>query len=157
MNPTGGASAVNAMHDAAPLANWLFTLKSGFRRTHRQCVQRVSSREIPCCKGGFKSSQMFTRKVGKDCDTCNALETVFSRWKDTDLRFLLHTCMLNRTYFRKFVRDVMKRLLISLWRKILFRLYSARHQVSFLPLVEDNAKQWPIYQPSLHKTLSIIR
>lgn len=34
--------------------------------------------KYPVVKEAFKSSQMFTRNVGKDCDTYNALETVFT-------------------------------------------------------------------------------
>lgn len=51
---------------------------------------------------------------------------------------------------------MMKRL-PQLWRKILINNFKARHQASFLPLVEDNAPVKPTYQRSLHKTLAIHR
>lgn len=49
----------------------------------------------------------------------------------------------------------MKRLPVWLWKRIVFKMYSNRAQVSFLPLIEDNAPVKPSYQRSLHKTLAI--
>ncbi|KAG0011321.1 hypothetical protein BGZ82_003050 [Podila clonocystis] len=53
------------------------------------------------------------------------------------------------------VRAMMKRLPRWLWKRIVIKVLAARHQASFLPLVEDNAPVKPIYQQSLHKTLAI--
>lgn len=56
-----------------------------------------------------------------------------------------------------FVRGLIKRLPQWLWRRIVLKMFIARHQASFLPLVEDKAKVRPSYQPSLHKTLPILK
>ncbi|KAG0079885.1 hypothetical protein BGZ93_003069 [Podila epicladia] len=53
------------------------------------------------------------------------------------------------------VRGMMKRLPCWLWKKICLKIVGARHQASFLPLIEDNAPVKPLYQRSLHKTLAI--
>lgn len=53
------------------------------------------------------------------------------------------------------VRGLIKRLPRWLWRRILTKIMAARHQASFLPLIEDNTKSKPVYQRSLHKTLVI--
>lgn len=49
----------------------------------------------------------------------------------------------------------MKRIPEWLWKRIVYKIHSSRHQASFLPLVEDNAPVKPLYQRSLHKTLAI--
>lgn len=49
----------------------------------------------------------------------------------------------------------MKRLPVWLWKRIVFKMYSNRAQVSFLPLIEGNAPVKPSYQRSLNKTLAI--
>ncbi|KAF9380053.1 hypothetical protein CPB97_008601 [Podila verticillata] len=53
------------------------------------------------------------------------------------------------------VRGMMKRLPRWLWRRIVINIVKPRHQVSFLPQIEDNAPVKPLYQPSLPKTLAI--
>jgi len=50
---------------------------------------------------------------------------------------------------------MMKRLPVWLWKRIILKMYAARPQASFLPLVEDNAPVKPSYQRSLYKTLAI--
>ncbi|KAG0337102.1 hypothetical protein BG000_005832 [Podila horticola] len=62
---------------------------------------------------------------------------------------------LGKNMTASFVRGMIKRLPRWLWRRIVIRMMAARHQASFLPLVEDNAKSKPLYQRSLHKTLVI--
>ncbi|KAG0040420.1 hypothetical protein BGZ82_002843 [Podila clonocystis] len=52
-------------------------------------------------------------------------------------------------------KATMKRIPRWLWKRICLKMVGARHQASFLPLVEDNAPVKPLYQPSLHKTLAI--
>lgn len=37
------------------------------------------------------------------------------------------------------------------------KIVSARPQLSFLPLVEDKGQSKPLYQPSLEKTLAILK
>ncbi|KAF9320130.1 hypothetical protein BG003_007111 [Podila horticola] len=64
---------------------------------------------------------------------------------------------LGKNMMASFVRGMIKRLPRWLWRRIIIRMMAARHQASFLPLVEDNAKSKPLYQRSLHKTLAIHR
>ncbi|KAI9238084.1 MAG: hypothetical protein BYD32DRAFT_451261 [Podila humilis] len=56
-----------------------------------------------------------------------------------------------------YIRALMKRLPMWLWKKIICRMYSTRPQCSFLPLVADNASIKPSYQRSLRKTLKIHR
>ncbi|KAF9314077.1 hypothetical protein BG003_004540 [Podila horticola] len=55
------------------------------------------------------------------------------------------------------VRAVIKRIPQWLWRRIIFKVAAARYQASFLPLVEDRSKPKTLYQPSLHKTLPILK
>lgn len=51
----------------------------------------------------------------------------------------------------------MKRIPVWLWKRIVYKMYSARFQCSFLPLVEDKAPVKPLHQRSLHKTLAILQ
>ncbi|KAG0011662.1 hypothetical protein BGZ81_002050 [Podila clonocystis] len=67
----------------------------------------------------------------------------------------MFTRNLGKNLISAFVRGMMKRLPVWLWKRIVFKMYSARPQCSFLPLVEDNAQVKPLYQRSLHKTLAI--
>ncbi|KAG0088371.1 hypothetical protein BGZ93_010445 [Podila epicladia] len=62
---------------------------------------------------------------------------------------------LGKNLISAFVRGMIKRLPVWLWKRIVFKMYSARPQCSFLPLVDDNAQVKPTYQRSLHKTLAI--
>ncbi|KAG0314946.1 hypothetical protein BG000_005361, partial [Podila horticola] len=54
-----------------------------------------------------------------------------------------------------FVRGMIKRLPLWLWKRICLKMIGPRHQASFLPLIEDNAPVKSMYQRSLHKTLVI--
>ncbi|KAG0011370.1 hypothetical protein BGZ82_003031 [Podila clonocystis] len=67
----------------------------------------------------------------------------------------MFTRNLGKSLLSAFVRGMIKRLPVWLWKRIVFKMYSARPQCSFLPLVEDNAQVKPVYQRSLHKTLAI--
>lgn len=51
----------------------------------------------------------------------------------------------------------MKRIPSFLWKRLIIKLSASRPQVSFLPLIEDNSKARPLHQPSLHKTLAILK
>ncbi|KAG0331450.1 hypothetical protein BG004_001657, partial [Podila humilis] len=55
--------------------------------------------------------------------------------------------------FRKF----MKHIPAWMWRRLMIKMSVARPQVSFLPLVEDDATVKAQDQPSLHKTLAILK
>ncbi|KAF9309296.1 hypothetical protein BG003_009925 [Podila horticola] len=67
----------------------------------------------------------------------------------------MFTRNLGKNLISTFVRGMMKRLPVWLWKRIVFKMYSARPQASFLPLVDDIAQVKPTYQRSLHKTLAI--
>ncbi|KAG0011663.1 hypothetical protein BGZ81_002051 [Podila clonocystis] len=67
----------------------------------------------------------------------------------------MFTHNLGKSLLSAFVRGMIKRLPAWLWKRIICKMYSARPQCSFLPLVEDNAPVKPTYQRSLHKTLAI--
>ncbi|KFH66121.1 hypothetical protein MVEG_08222 [Podila verticillata NRRL 6337] len=45
----------------------------------------------------------------------------------------------------------------QLFTKNLGKLSASRPQVSFLPLIEDNSEARPLHQPSLHKTLTMLK
>ncbi|KAF9320282.1 hypothetical protein BG003_006672 [Podila horticola] len=66
----------------------------------------------------------------------------------------MFTRSLGKTFRSVLVRGMIKRLPLWLWKRIVFKMYAARPQCSFLPLVEDNAPVKPLYQHSLHKTLA---
>ncbi|KAF9197415.1 hypothetical protein BGZ59_005464, partial [Podila verticillata] len=53
------------------------------------------------------------------------------------------------------IREMMKRIPVWVFKRIIYKMYASRPQASFLPLVEDNAPLKPSYQYSLHKTLAI--
>jgi hypothetical protein len=55
------------------------------------------------------------------------------------------------------VRAVMKRIPDWLWRRLMVRMSQMRHQASFLPLIESKGTVKPGYQPSLEKTLAILK
>ncbi|KAG0040421.1 hypothetical protein BGZ82_002844 [Podila clonocystis] len=126
MNPTGGAGAINAIHDAVTLANWLSTLQSAGAEEVRKVFKEYHAERYPLVKDAFVSSQMFTKNLGK-----NMMASI--------------------------VRGMIKRIPLWLWRRMVYKMNSARSQASFLPLIEDKAKVGPLYQRSLHKTLAIRR
>ncbi|KAF9210824.1 hypothetical protein BGZ59_008900 [Podila verticillata] len=68
---------------------------------------------------------------------------------------LLFTRNQGKNLLAVFFRGLMKRLPGWLWKRIVFKMCSNRAQVSFLPLIEDNAPVKPSYQRSLHRTLAI--
>ncbi|KAG0339453.1 hypothetical protein BG000_002085 [Podila horticola] len=124
MNPTGGQGAVNAMHDAVALANWLSTLRLADVEYVEKVFKEYRNERFPVVKDAFESSQMFTKNLGK-----NLMASI--------------------------VRGMIKRIPLWLWKRMIYKVNTARSQVSFLPLVEDKAKVGPLYQSSLHKTLAI--
>jgi len=54
------------------------------------------------------------------------------------------------------VTQMLKRLPLWLWKRLLAKKIEARPQVSFLPLVEDKGTTPPAPQPSLYKTLALL-
>ncbi|KAF9309608.1 hypothetical protein BG003_009547 [Podila horticola] len=119
-----GSGAITAIHDAVTLANWLSTLRFAGEKKVRNVFKEYRTERYPVAKEAFKSSQMFTRNVGK-------------------------------SVLSVLVRATVKRLPHWLWKRIVIKVLAARHQASFLPLVEDNAPVKPMYQRSLHRTLAI--
>lgn len=65
MNPTSGSGAITAIHDAVTLANWLSTLRFAGEKKVRNVFKEYRTERYPVAKEAFKSSQMFTRNVGK--------------------------------------------------------------------------------------------
>ncbi|KAG0342031.1 hypothetical protein BG000_007224 [Podila horticola] len=55
------------------------------------------------------------------------------------------------------LRELLKRIPTFLWRKLLVKMSLSRPQASFLPPVEDKGTLAPKYQPSLQKTLEILK
>ncbi|KAG0029856.1 hypothetical protein BGZ81_003346 [Podila clonocystis] len=64
---------------------------------------------------------------------------------------------LGKNVLASVIRGMIKRLPPWLWRQIVLRQVQARHQASFLPLEKDRSKFKPLHQPSLHKTLPILK
>lgn len=54
-------------------------------------------------------------------------------------------------------RAVMKQIPDWLWRRLMVRMSHMRHQASFLPLIESKGTVKPEHQPSLEKTLAILK
>lgn len=54
-------------------------------------------------------------------------------------------------------RAFMKRIPEWLWSKLMIRMSVIRHQASFLPLIESTGTVKPEHQPSLEKTLAILK
>ncbi|KAF9404505.1 hypothetical protein BGZ94_004130 [Podila epigama] len=54
-------------------------------------------------------------------------------------------------------RAMIKRMPLWMYRLVSKKMFSARNQVSFLPLVKDTGSVKPRYQASLHKTLQILQ
>ncbi|KAF9331489.1 hypothetical protein BG006_005634 [Podila minutissima] len=67
----------------------------------------------------------------------------------------LFTKTLGKGMLSVFVRSLMKRLPLWLWRRMLYKSVGPRPQASFLAPVEDNGSLKPFYQHSLQKTLAI--
>ncbi|KAG0342047.1 hypothetical protein BG004_005771 [Podila humilis] len=68
----------------------------------------------------------------------------------------IFTKTLGKSTMSVVVRACMKRIPSWLWKRLMIKMSVVRHQVSFLPLVEDHATVKPLYQPSLHKSLDIL-
>ncbi|KAF9204205.1 hypothetical protein BGZ59_001204 [Podila verticillata] len=97
--------------------------------------------------------------------TLSDLDTVFKEYHEerhpVAEELLASSQVLNRvggkTVFAVVMRTVIKHVPKWIWRKYMIKISEARPQVSFLPLVDDTGTARPAYQPSLHKTLAILR
>ncbi|KFH70596.1 hypothetical protein MVEG_03446 [Podila verticillata NRRL 6337] len=72
MNPSGGVGAINAIHDAVTLANWMSTLRNSDDKVILKVFKEYRAERYPVAKAAFKDSQMLTRTIGK-----NLLSTIF--------------------------------------------------------------------------------
>ncbi|KAF9387190.1 hypothetical protein CPB97_002862 [Podila verticillata] len=97
--------------------------------------------------------------------TLSDLDTVFKEYHEerhpVAEELLASSQVLNRvggkTVFAVVMRTVIKHVPKWIWRKYMIKISEARPQVSFLPLVDDTGTARPAYQPSLHKTMAILR
>ncbi|KAF9387531.1 hypothetical protein CPB97_002432 [Podila verticillata] len=126
MNPTGGAGALTAMHDAVTLANWINTIEIASVPNLETIFKEYQSERHPAAKDAFGASQLFSRILGKSMISLLA-------------------------------RAFMKRIPEWLWSKLMIRMSVMRHQASFLPLIESTGTVKPEHQPSLEKTLAILK
>ncbi|KAK3805212.1 MAG: hypothetical protein JOS17DRAFT_808613 [Linnemannia elongata] len=119
MNPSGGAGASNAMHDAIALANRINGLpfhptadeiEAAFREYQNERAEWVNA--------AFENSKLMRNMVGQSISS-------------------------------RITRAIIKRLPTWLMRKMESQQYCHRPQVAFLPLVEDKGTFRPGPQPSL--------
>ncbi|KAF9370937.1 hypothetical protein CPC16_003397 [Podila verticillata] len=66
MNPSGGAGAINAIHDAVTLANWMSTLRNSDDKVIFKVFKEYRAERYPVAKEAFETSQMFSRNLGKN-------------------------------------------------------------------------------------------
>ncbi|KAG0345460.1 hypothetical protein BG004_003697 [Podila humilis] len=66
MNPVGGVGAMNAMHDAVTLANWLTTLRCPDVRELETAFEEYRKERYPVAKAAYKNSQFFRINFGKN-------------------------------------------------------------------------------------------
>lgn len=65
MNPCGGAGALDAIHDAVTLANWMSTLRFADVPAMEKIFEEYRKERYPIAKESFHSSQFFSKNVGK--------------------------------------------------------------------------------------------
>ncbi|KAF9311539.1 hypothetical protein BG003_007305 [Podila horticola] len=92
LNPSGGAGAVAAIHDAVALANWISTLKSTSVCDLETIFQEYRAERYPLAKDAFELSQKFRNIGGK-------VYSLVCR-KDVKKEFRKH-CHLTRLCFMK--------------------------------------------------------
>ncbi|KAG0345670.1 hypothetical protein BG004_003338 [Podila humilis] len=66
MNPMGGVGAMNAMHDAVTLANWLTTLRCPDVTELETVFEEYRKERYPVAKAAFENSQFFRMNFGKN-------------------------------------------------------------------------------------------
>ncbi|KFH66062.1 hypothetical protein MVEG_08163 [Podila verticillata NRRL 6337] len=125
LNPSGGAGALSAIHDAVALANWICSLQSTSLPTLARVFKEYHAERHPIAKRNLLNSQVLSALGGK-----SFMSMVF------------------RALFKRMPKWIWNRIFLTTMAK-------ARPQLSFLPLVKDTGSVRPLYQPSLHKTLAI--
>ncbi|KAG0331990.1 hypothetical protein BG004_001429 [Podila humilis] len=65
MNPAGGIGAINAIHDAVTLANWLSTLRCPDVNQLQAAFEEYRKERYPIAKEAFESSKMFRQMLAK--------------------------------------------------------------------------------------------
>ncbi|KAF9545269.1 hypothetical protein EC957_011142 [Mortierella hygrophila] len=119
MNPSGGAGASNAMHDAIALANHINGLPfHPIADEIEAAFKEYQNERFEWVKIAFENSKMMRNVVGKSMSS-------------------------------KITRAIIKRVPAWLMRKMESQQYCHRPQVAFLPLVEDKGTFRPSPQPSL--------
>ncbi|KAF9302502.1 hypothetical protein BGZ74_005263 [Mortierella antarctica] len=78
MSPASGAGAINAMHDAVALANWIYTLESKSLSDLDTIFQEYYAERYPAAKASFKTSQVFSKMLVKNF-TGMVTKTVFRK------------------------------------------------------------------------------
>ncbi|KAF9395082.1 hypothetical protein CPC16_009342 [Podila verticillata] len=78
INPSGGAGALNAMHDAATLANWICSLESPTLKDLDAAFEEYHNERIPHIKEAFVVSRML-RDVGGKTHFAAFMRAVF-KW-----------------------------------------------------------------------------
>ncbi|KAG0345669.1 hypothetical protein BG004_003337 [Podila humilis] len=66
MNPLGGAGAINAIHDAVTLANWLTTLRCPDVKQLETAFEEYRKERYPVAKAAYENSQFFRITFGKN-------------------------------------------------------------------------------------------
>ncbi|KAF9417144.1 hypothetical protein BGZ94_010025 [Podila epigama] len=97
--------------------------------------------------------------------TVRELEKVFKEYRTERYPIAKDAFATSQMFRRNFgkdfssvmTREFMKRMPFWLYKLIFKKNLAYRYQASFLPLVEDKGKVKPRYQPSLHKTLKILK
>ncbi|KAF9025677.1 hypothetical protein BGZ52_008851 [Haplosporangium bisporale] len=92
MNPCGGAGALNAIHDAVTLANWMSTLRFADVPAMEKIFKEYHKERYPIAKESFHSSQLFSKNLGKNL-TATIIRTVMKRlppwlWKRIQLKLI---------------------------------------------------------------------
>ncbi|KAG0344517.1 hypothetical protein BG004_004383 [Podila humilis] len=65
MNPIGGVGAMNTMHDAVTLANWLTTLRCPDAKELETVFEEYRKERYPVAKAAYENSQFFRLNFGK--------------------------------------------------------------------------------------------
>ncbi|KAG0330270.1 hypothetical protein BG000_011765 [Podila horticola] len=78
LSPASGAGAINAMHDAVTLANWIYTLESKSPSDLDTIFKEYYAERFPAAKASFKTSQVFSKMLVKDF-TGLVTKTVFRK------------------------------------------------------------------------------
>ncbi|KAG0079816.1 hypothetical protein BGZ93_008401 [Podila epicladia] len=78
LSPASGAGAINAIHDAVALANWIYTLESKSLSDLDTIFKEYYAERYPAAKASFKTSQVFSKMLVKNF-TGMVTKTVFRR------------------------------------------------------------------------------